>query len=207
MKSSKIGHNLSLIFVLSVCCSLVSFAQQETIQNKEPTEVTSLNKIRLNLIGLGYEREQKIGKTTTFYVGAGLEGSFIYNYEFRMEQTYSSNGTFDYTYTTGSDSKFRIFPAVNAGVRHYYNLERRIKKGKSTLNNAAGYIAFDVMGILPVKEKDIDYQINLGPMWGFQTNAGKKVNFELCLGPGFAITNKETVFYGVGGKIGFSFLL
>ncbi|WP_199119715.1 hypothetical protein [Pedobacter sp. ASV28] len=207
MKPSKIGHNLSLIFVLSVCCSLVSFAQQETVQNKQPTEVASLNKIRLNLIGLGYEREQKIGKTTTFYVGAGLEGSFIYNYELQIQQTYSSNGSLNYTYTSKSNSEFKIFPALNTGIRYYYNFQRRIKKGKNTFNNAAGYIAFDMLGLFPTKEEGIDYQINLGPMWGFQTNAGKKVNFELCLGPGFAITNKETAFYGVGGKIGFSFLL
>lgn len=207
MKLSKTLLKLS-IFALTLLLSVNSYAQQDTTKKvQQPNEVTSLNKIRLNLIGLGYEREQKIGKTTTFYIGAGLEGSFIYRYQMTMQQIPSGNGTYEYTYTSDSDSEFKIVPAVNTGIRHYYNFERRIKKGKSTLNNAAGYIAFDILGFLPTQEVGVDYQINLGPMWGFQTNVGKKVNFELCLGPGFAVTNEKTTFYGIGGKLGFSFLL
>lgn len=206
MKPSKTLLTFCLATVLSFC-TLSSKAQRDSANTEQPTEVKSLNKIRLNIIGLGYEREQKIGKTTTFYIGAGAEGSFIYHYEFRTNVTYNANGTVNYTYTSDSDSDFKIFPSINTGIRHYYNFERRAKKGKSTRNNAAGYVALDIAGFLPVNHETVDYQINLGPMWGFQTNVGKKVNFELCIGPGFAITNREAAFYGIGGKIGFSFLL
>lgn len=198
---------MSIIF-LTMLFSLNTHAQQDSIKNaSQPNEVKSLNKLRLNIIGLGYEREQKIGKTTTFYIGAGVEASFIYYYEGYMEVNSYTNGSPNYNYVSKSNTDFKIYPAINTGIRHYYNFERRVKKGKSTRNNAAGYVAFDVAGFLPVNNETVDYQINLGPMWGFQTNVGKKVNFELCLGPGFAITNHETAFYGVGGKIGFSFLL
>ncbi|MGV3547229.1 MAG: hypothetical protein ACO1N4_09215 [Pedobacter sp.] len=206
MKPSKTLLTSFLAVVLSFC-TLPSMAQRDSARTEQPTEVKSLNKIRLNLIGLGYEREQKIGKTTTFYIGAGAEGSFIYRYESSANVTYNSNGTANYAYTSDSDSDFKIFPSINTGIRHYYNFERRVQKGKSTRNNAAGYVALDIAGFLPLNEETVDYQINLGPMWGFQTNVGKKVNFELCIGPGFVITNRETAFYGVGGKIGFSFLL
>lgn len=207
MKLSKTLLTLSFLIALSFY-STASFAQKDSTATAQPTEVRSLNKIRLNIIGLGYEREQKIGKTTTFYIGTGIEGSFIYRYETTMLTSYNGNGSTDYTFIKSeSSSEFKVFPAINTGIRHYYNFERRIKKGKNTLNNAAGYVAFDILGILPSQEQSVDYQINLTPMWGFQTNVGKKINFELCLGPGLALTNQETVFYGLGGKLGFSFLL
>lgn len=206
MKPSNTLLNLSLVFALSLV-SFTSYGQQETIKEEQPAEVKSLNKIRLNLIGLGLEREQKIGKTTTFYAGVGIEGALIYKYELQMQQTTTTNGNPNYIYTSNSNTEFKVFPAINTGIRYYYNFERRIQKGKSTTNNSAGYVAFDVQGILPVNDTGVDYQINLGPMWGFQTNAGKRMNFELCLGPGFAITNQEASFYGIGGKLGFSLLL
>ena len=206
MNPSKLLLNLSLFLAL-LLLSFASYAQQEATEVEQPAEVKSLNKIRTNLIGLGLEREQKIGKTTTFYAGAGIEGVFIYKYEFQIQQNSATNGNPIYTYNTVNRyTNFKVFPAINAGVRHYYNFERRIQKGKSTRNNSAGYVAFDVLGILPSHDTGIDYQINLGPMWGFQTNAGKRMNFELSIGPGLAITNEATEFQAIG-KIGFSFLL
>ena len=83
MKLSKTLLTLSFLIALSFY-STASFAQKDSTATAQPTEVRSLNKIRLNIIGLGYEREQKIGKTTTFYIGAGIEGSYIYRYETTM---------------------------------------------------------------------------------------------------------------------------
>lgn len=207
MKISKKLFKLSAICLTSLY-SLTTYAQQDTVKNaNQPNEVTSLNKIRLTLLGVGYEREQKIGRITTFYAGAGMQGGFIYQYETQFQQVQSNNGTPMYRVNSTSTTDFKVFPSANIGIRHYFNFERRIKKGKNTRNNAAGYVAFDVTGFLPMQDDLVDYQINLGPMWGFQTNAGKKINFELCLGPSVVINNQETMFYGIAGKIGFSFLL
>ena len=43
-------------------------------------------------------------------------------------------------------------------------------------------------------------------MWGVQSDIVKKVNFELCVGPGIAFTNEVSEFQLLG-KVGFSFLL
>jgi hypothetical protein len=193
---------LSLLLATTAC-----FAQKQVSKENQPSEVKSLNKLRLTLLGAGYEREQKIGKTTTFYAGASVETVFLYGYEGTINVNLNGSNPTNYSYTLEDNSETKFCPAINVGLRHYYNIDRRIKKGKSTLNNAGGYFGFDVMGILPTDNSSVNYQINLGPTWGFQTNVGKKVNFDLSLSPGIAINNYRTSFYGIGGKIGFSFLL
>lgn len=206
MKTPRKTRNIVALALLSIATTSC-FAQQDNLKKDQPAEVKSLNKLRLTLLGAGYEREQKVGKTTTFYAGASIEAVFIYGFEGTTNITYNGSGPVNYTYTLEDKSETKFYPAINAGLRHYYNIDRRIKKGKSVLNNAASYFGFDVMGILPTNDGDVNYQINLGPTWGFQTNVGKKVNFELSLSPGIAINNYRTSFYGIGGKIGFSFLL
>lgn len=206
MTTPRKTRNIVALALLSFATT-VCFAQKQISKESQPSEVKSLNKLRLTLLGAGYEREQKVGKTTTFYAGASIETVFIYGFEGTTNITYNGTGPANYTYTLEDKSQTKFYPAINTGIRHYYNIDRRIKKGKSTLNNAGGYFGFDVMGILPTNDSAIDYQINLGPTWGFQTNVGKKVNFELSLSPGIAINNYRTSFYGIGGKIGFSFLL
>jgi hypothetical protein len=197
MKSKNAIKTLSILFMF-----LTIFGKakaQDSTKVELPTEVKSLNKIRLNLLGVGYEREQKVGKTTSVYFGAGAEGAFIYQTEFTMDSNYNIS--------VHTETNFKVYPSLNAGFRHYYNFDRRIKKGKRTLNNSAGYVGLDVLTIIPTQSNTLyGSQINIMPQWGFQTYVGRKINFELSLGP-LAAINKIDTYYGIGGRVGFSFLL
>ncbi|MDQ0969710.1 hypothetical protein QFZ20_005113 [Flavobacterium sp. W4I14] len=188
---------------LLICLAIFGKAKaQDSTKVEQPTEVKSLNKIRLNLLSLHYEREQKIGKLTTAYVGVGVAGTFLLEYS--------------YNYKSGSDTKtyFDLSPNMYAGIRKYYNFENRIKKGKKTINNAANYFGLDVATYFSPLLKEgninqynvIDFEIGITPQWGIQRSIGKKTNFELSLGPTIRI-NKYQTYFGVDGRIGFSFLL
>ncbi|MGN8058142.1 hypothetical protein ACTJKN_17810 [Pedobacter sp. 22163] len=188
---------------LLICLAIFGKAKaQDSTKVEQPTEVKSLNKIRLNLLSLHYEREQKIGKLTTAYVGAGVAGTFLLEY--------------NYNYNSGSDTKtyFDLSPNMYAGIRKYYNFENRIKKGKKTINNAANYFGLDVATYFSPLLKEgninqynvIDFEIGITPQWGIQRSIGKKTNFELSLGPNMRI-NKYQTYFGIDGRIGFSFLL
>ncbi|QPH41373.1 hypothetical protein [Pedobacter endophyticus] len=203
----KFKNAIKTIMGLAICfgATLTTHAQDSTSMAEKPNEVTSFNKIRLNLLGLGYEREQKIGRLTTFYIGAGVESSLIYRTESELRPIVNSDGSLDYAFDEKSTTEFKLYPSFNTGLRHYFNFERRIKKGKNTVNNAAGYVGFDVLAIFPTQKNEVDYQINMGPRWGFQTHVGKKINFGLDLGPDVTI-NSEEVNVGLGGKLGFSYL-
>jgi len=197
MKSKNVIKTLSVLLIF-----LAIFGKakaQDSIKVEQPTEVKSLNKIRLTLLGLSYEREQKVGKTTSVYFGAGAVGAFLYQTELSMDNNYNLSAH--------TETSFKVYPALNTGFRHYYNFNRRIKKGKRTINNSAGYVGLDVLAIIPTQSNTLyGSQINIMPQWGFQTYVGKKINFELSLGP-LAAINKADTYYGIGGRVGFSFLL
>jgi len=194
----KSKHAIKNIFLLLTCFSVFNAKAQDSTKVNQPAEITSLNKIRLTLIGLGFEREQKVGKLTSVYFGAGAEGTLIYKTNVTIDENYRIDAT--------TDTDFKVYPGINAGLRHYFNLKRRIEKGKKTRNNSGGYVGFDALGVFSTNNDDFGFQINLMPHWGFQTSLGKKANFELCLGPMAAI-NKFDTYYGIGGRLGFSFLL
>ncbi|MNI43236.1 hypothetical protein D3C87_940790 [compost metagenome] len=200
MKSKNAFKTISLMLI---CLAIFGKTHaQDSTKTVQPTEVKSLNKIRLNLLSLHYEREQKIGKLTTVYVGGGVAGTFLIEY--------------NYNYMAGSDTKtyFDLSPSLYAGIRKYYNFENRIKKGKKTNNNASNYFGLDVASYFSpiLKEGNVnqynltDFEIGITPQWGFQRSIGKKTNFELSLGPTVRINKYET-YFGVDGRIGFSFML
>ncbi|QNN40993.1 hypothetical protein [Pedobacter roseus] len=195
MKSKNAIKTFSMLFI---CLAIFGSAKaQDSTKVEQPTEVKSLNKLKLSLIGLSYEREQCVGKTTTIYGAAGLIGSFIY----QTTITFDNN----YNLLANTDTDFKIYPSLNAGFRHYYNFEKRVKKGKKTINNAAGYVGLDFLAIFPPKT-GISNQYNIMPQWGFQAAASKWINFELALGPAIVIAQSKT-YFDIGAKIGFNFLL
>ncbi|WP_025145177.1 hypothetical protein [Pedobacter jeongneungensis] len=200
MKSKNAIKTFSMLFI---CLAIFGSAKaQDSTKVEQPTEVKSLNKIRLNLLSLHYEREQKIGKLTTAYVGAGVAGTLSVEYHYN----YISGGK--------TNTYFDLAPNLYAGIRKYYHFENRIKKGKKTINNASNYFGLDVASYFSPLIKGgnmdqynvVDFEIGITPQWGFQRSIGKKTNFELSLGPTMRI-NKYQTYYGVDGRIGFSFLL
>jgi len=191
---------IKLTLAILICSLSISKSKaQDSTKVTQPIEVVSLNKIRLSLLGLNFEREQKVGKTTSVYFGGGAEGTFIYQTDIFFDNNFN--------FTTNTKSDFKIYPVLNAGFRHYYNFEKRVKKGRKTINNNAGYLGLDVLGVIPTESDTIyGYQINVMPQWGFQTWIGRKINFKLALGPLVSLTKVDT-YFNVGGKLGFNFLL
>lgn len=193
MKSKTAIKTLSVALICLLAFN-TSRAQDST-NVTQATEVKSLNKLRLTLLGITYEREQKIGKLTSVYFAGGAAASFVY-------QAYSDGSGYE------SETHFNIFPTVNAGIRRYYNFEQRNKKDKKTVNNAANYYGLDISAYFaPILDNDYfgNGEIGITPQWGFQRSIGKKINFDLMLGPTVRFGDGDP-YFGVDARIGFSFL-
>ena len=192
------SKNAIKLFSLFLFC-LVFLKQaeaQDTTKVEQVTGVKSLNKIRLTFLGLTYEREQKVGKLTSVYFAGGAAATFTIR-------------SYKYGSISETNTYFNIFPTLNIGIRQYYNFEQRNKKGKKTVNNAANYYGLDLVAYFNPLLKNNHFErreVGITPHWGFQRSLGKKVNFELMLGPTARLGNNET-YFGVDGRIGFSFLL
>lgn len=104
---------------------------------------------------------------------------------------------FVYSYNSKDGGDFSMFPYASAEYRHYYNFEKRVKKGKNTLNNSANYITFITnvnsgKAIIGKKESASDYYVGFGPAWGMQRTYKSGFNLDLNLGVGYGFGNNES---------------
>ncbi len=148
-------------------------------------------KANVNVLGIGMGIENRLSKLNTFNSEINLNFSAVYN----------------------SSSKFAyaLYPGVTTEFRQYYNLYRRVKAGKNTLNNSGNFFGITT-GVLfkPLIQKDLDIQnlFILNPAWGIQRSLSNRINFEGRLGWSFK--------YGLSSKnwdntpnirVGFGYIL
>jgi len=101
---------------------------------------------------------------------------------------------------SGSNSDFGFFPVLQSQIRHFYNLQKRLEKGKNSARNSGNYLAALVeirSGNSIIGDLDLvdDYAVFAGPVWGLQRvyNSGFKLN--LNLGAGYGINNLGDSFF------------
>lgn len=148
--------------------SVILFSANSFGQNNSPETNSQFS---LNLVMPSLEWEVKTGQSSTIdlVLGAG----------------------FGY-HKSGSQSDFGVLPAFQSSYRYYYNLNKRLGKGKKVSENSGNYIA--AIGTIQsgnpiIGDYDLnhDYSVLLGPAWGMQRvyNSGFKLNLNLGAGYGF----------------------
>lgn len=194
MKSKNAIKILSALFICLIIFGKVKAQDSATVNQQ--TEVKSLNKIRSTLLGIAYEREQKIDKLATIYFSGDVSSAFAIR-------------TDNFGIIAKTHTYFNVFPNVGVGIRRYYNFEKRNKKGKSTINNAANYYGLDISAYF-APLLDTDYfgngEVEITPQWGYQRSLGKKINFELMLGPTVRLGSNNP-YLDVNGRLALSFVL
>ena len=94
---------------------------------------------------------------------------------------------FAYRKSSFFGESFGIYPIFNVQYRHYYNLAKRLEKGKSIDYNSANYVALSgvVQSGKPVIG-DMEYNENffgiIGPVWGLQRYYGSGFKLDLKFG-------------------------
>ena len=153
---------------------------QEKSEEQEK-ELVSLFEIEVQFIGLNIEYERKIGRKFTLNTTLGYR---VLN--------------FAYDGNTGTD--YRVFTLLTEVTpRFYYNINRRLEKGRSIKNNAANYISI-ITGyfgdILTTEISDNGfYTINerakyfyFIPSYGFKRNIIGNLNLDLSAGLGYRVS-------------------
>lgn len=104
---------------------------------------------------------------------------------------------------------FGVYPIFNIDYRYYYNLEKRLDKGKNISNNSANYIALSgaVQSGKPIIG-DLEYQEGytgvIGPVWGLQRYYGRGFKLDLNLGAGYRFNESGSSYFSpiVGLRLG-----
>lgn len=106
--------------------------------------------------------------------------------------------------------EYGIYPQFQTQYRHYYNLKKRLERGKKTSENSGNYIALSanfssgdpIIGDMRLNK---DYSGFVGPLWGLQRvyNSNFKLNLNLGFGMGF--NDREDPYFAtqVGLQLGF----
>ncbi|MGM0932174.1 MAG: DUF3575 domain-containing protein [Bacteroidota bacterium] len=107
------------------------------------------------------------------------------------------------------DEGFGVYPIFNVQYRYYYNLEKRLEKGKNINNNSANYLALSgavqagkpIIGDLEFNE---GYFGAIGPVWGLQRYYGSGFKLDLNLGAGYGFNESGESFFSplIGFRLG-----
>ena len=153
------------LYILLVCLS--GGVQAQSLETPEGS-VTSI--FKLNFFAPGVSYEQRIAQYQTLFTAGFLDFSFA--------------NTSD-----PGENTLRVFltSSFNAGLRHYYNINKRNRKGLNTAMNSANYISPVYIGRRVLNDDNVDrrWYSQLGLVWGIQRNAPKGFSLDLNLGLGY----------------------
>lgn len=173
----------------------IAFAGTSFAQTNTETEATVENhQFAYNLLtNLSYEKG--IGKKTTLRLSGPIAGGVLYR---------SSSITINDYHYEDSEWGYVIRPALDVQVRHYYDLNKRLRKGKKVAHNSGNYIAGVVAAGGPsiLKSDNVyvpDFSLLLGAMWGIQRNYGERFMMNVGIGPGVSFYDGISEFTFVGG--------
>lgn len=193
----KFKFTAPLLFIISFSiCYTKTIAQEKA--NESPT-VTSLNKFKLYLLGIGLEREQKISKQSSLYFSAAIESVV----PFYPEQPSNDSDVIRIDYA------INFAPVLGLGFRNYFNLSKKENLKKKTTTNSARYLGIEYNLIAPIlinQRYTTNYIHSISPLWGFEKNTLKNTNIELAIGPSFQ-TDFDRSRFSILARIGFSYLL
>lgn len=140
-----------LISALVIICNH-SFSQESVKTNKV---------LRINAINPGIEYEAPLFNQSTFVVNIGVG--------------YGDSNPNLTTYASGW--LYMIAPFSDIHYRNYYNLEKRLNKGKSIHYNAGNFWGLRMLtrgkALSSNFTRTSDYDFAAGPTWGLQRSFGK----------------------------------
>ncbi|MGX1642191.1 hypothetical protein [Sphingobacterium sp. NPDC055431] len=210
------NRGILLLFILTVFSSSSYSQEQDSNKHKivDPVDfVKPTSSIRVSLIAptLTFQYEKPIGPKTVFDVNAGLLVSFgVSKLSVDIDQYRDLDVNARY---------FALMPLMSVGVKHFYNIENRLRKNKSIENNSANYFGGrlhgpiigwirDTKNINAEKSKRIQFSsrtaVGLVALWGMNRDLGNNFNFNLEVGPSLVYNLDSKIVPSFWLHVGFS---
>lgn len=166
---------LKLLILLTVLTSVKALAMPAAeaaadtiIVSSEKPKAVSNHSFSLQIVGIEYGYEQKLGGSFSMVFRAGMVPSGLY-YLGNYHKT-------EFTFTSSL--------GINIEPRFYTNFGRRARLGKSTFKNSADFVAIKIQGAL---SGPFDFSIT--PMYGIRRVWGKHWFGEFTAGGRVGIQN------------------
>lgn len=150
-------------------------------------------KANLTFLGASASYEKSISKRNTLNFEAGLNYGFFYAYSDAL----------------GDNFGYTLAPNLSVEGRHYYNLDKRLRKGKSITNNSGNFLSLALgYTFTPIAYNNAynNPSAVITPSWGMQRGVGKRFSFEMLLGFSFRYDSRAEEGTGspaIGLKFGY----
>jgi len=204
----------ALLTILTLCLSLLSNAQTDSTSKSTFIE-------KYNYITRAKEEKLQLWKIyplNNFAFGGGPEKFFFskiyFGYERKLNPKFSINselGLHVYYDNTLIGNKVIITPSGSIGTRYYYNMQRRISKGKAANNMSGDYFTLNVNfakptyleeNLFPVNTNYIRPDNSISLLYGIQRRATKYFLFDFSFGGMYMPTSNHRVSFEMNLRIG-----
>lgn len=141
--------------------------------SQEKTDVeSSITSLQAGILGVWLNNETKIYEKTT------LRSELAMNFGFSKQ--------------ANREALWAFTPSLRLEPKYYYNLERRLNKGKSIDNNSGNFFSLPVTYtpnwflISNIENAEVIPNISIVPSYGLRRNITGQLNYEFSFGAGYA---------------------
>ncbi|NVK51365.1 MAG: hypothetical protein HWD85_00410 [Flavobacteriaceae bacterium] len=169
--------------------------------------------IVLSLVSLSFYAQNASVEKSIFGIQTGFLGVWVHN-EARLSNQFALRSEIGLdTGIQGSDSfnntKFVLSPTITLEPRWYYNLDKRLEKGKSIKGNSGNFLSIktsfhpDWFVISNRDNVQVTPDISIIPTWGIRRTIGKHFTYETGIGLGYvSYFPKDINTFGKVNKMG-----
>ncbi|GEP50991.1 hypothetical protein FNO01nite_16630 [Flavobacterium noncentrifugens] len=190
-----------LLAIILLAATFTMKAQETVSEYTQASVEKSVFSVQTGLVGVWANNELKLSNQFALQTEIGLELL-----------------SFEYAYT--DETKYGAAPSVSVEPKWYYNLEKRVRKGRNIKGNSGNAFSVRINYISPnaFLISDIDNykgvdQINIIPKWSIRRVYGKHFIFETGFGLGPVIpvgkyskyANSDDVYVDLHARIGYCF--
>lgn len=161
-----------LLFLLAILFTVSAFSQEE----KSASVEKSIFGIQTGLLGIWVHNEARLSDQFALRTEVGLDAGFRAN----------SNNTL-----------IGLIPVIRLEPRWYYNLDKRLAKGKNISNNSGNSFSLNVVYnpdlFVISNEENINVISTVAfiPKWGIKRTYGKHFTFETGIGVGYGFYSQK----------------
>lgn len=168
-----------------------------TINAQQQPQTASVEKsiygVQTGVLGIWVHNESKLSNSIALRTEVGLFTGLLF-------------GVYD-------EFDFYLAPSISVDPRWYYNLKKRLEKGKSIANNSGNFVGIR-FGYAPdwflISDNDainVVDQINILAHWGIKRTIGKHFTYEVGAGLGYHYEFNDFIAPEDRGEIGLGLLL
>lgn len=176
----------NIIYLITFILFFISTTLRSQTQN-DSLVLLEKTIVRIHLLPLGLTIEKHLAKNTTLLFDVGL--GFLYE----ITEINSNKDLY---------LKYRPYLAIEPRI--YTNLQERKEKGKRIDYHSGAYGAFRLQGGIELKNKK--WNVQFGPLVGFQRTFGKKGYWNIAIGCGSTVVEKN-ISFGIIGNLELGFII